>query len=56
MRRTWLLPRRLGQEAVGVAGQPTAPSPKRMRGISGDLVPFQLSQDGTQDHQWKPDG
>src|SRR5580704_2044718 len=26
-----------------------------MRGISDDGVPFQLSHDGTHDHQWKPD-
>src|SRR5580692_1411334 len=33
----------------------TAPRPNRMRGISDDGVPFQLSHDGTHDHQWKPD-
>ncbi len=39
----------------GSRASPTAPRPKRISGISVDWVPFQLSQEGTHDHQWKPD-
>ena len=39
----------------GLRARVTAPTPKRIIGISDDGVPFQLNHDGTQDHQWKPD-
>ena len=55
MRRTWLRRDVWDRKPSGSRARPTAPSPNRIRGISVDCVPFQLSQDGTHDHQWKPD-